>query len=330
MGTGKRIFLLAAVWLVLITSLHYWRNVRRVPVDTLRVGYLPITCHLLVPVSHAHLKGSDLAFEPVKFTSWPDMIEALKGGELDMTFILAPIAITLIKQGVPIKVVLLGHRDGTAVVVKKGLTSLGQLAGKTFAIPIRYSMQNLALRTLWRQAGLSLQELDAVEMAPPDMPSALASGGIWGYIVGEPYAAQAEMAGTGTVLYQMKDAWPGFISSVVVVNLDAMKRKGVKIKRLLNAFYAEARWIEHHRVEAAHFAADMYGLPEKLIRYVLTTPPDRVSYHNIMPKEREFQFIASLMVEEGLIDSVPSVSIVDTSWFDADLVKERMGWTEGR
>ncbi len=329
MTSGKQIFFYAFLWLVLITSLHYWRNVRSVSEETITVGYLPITCHLIVPVAHAHLKGSDLEFEAVKFTSWPDMIEALKGGELDMTFILAPIAITLIKQNIPIKIALLGHRDGTALVIRKDLLNLRQLVGKTVAIPIRYSMQNLALRNLWRQAGLSIKQLDSVEMAPPDMPSALASGGIWGYIVGEPYAAQAELAGTGKVLYQMKDVWSGFISSVAVVNLNSMKRKGDKIRHLLNAFYAEARWIQGHRQEAAHLGAEMYGLPEELLRYVLTTPPDRVSYDNILPREEEFQAIASLMVEEGLIDSAPSVTMVDKSWFDMDLVKERMGWSRG-
>ena len=321
-GPGKRILAAAVGWLLFITALHYWRNVRHLPASTLRVGYLPITCHLLVPVTYYHLKGTPQEFEPVKFTSWPDMIEALKGGDLDMTFILAPIAITLLRQRIPIEIVLLGHRDGTALVVRKGLHSLADLEGHPVAIPIRFSMQNLALRRLWRRAGLPLDRLDAVEMAPPDMPSALAAGGIWGYIVGEPYAAQAELAGTGRVLYQMKDAWPGFISSVVVVSKGALKRKGWKIRRLLNRFLAEARWIQAHRREAARMGARLYGLPLRLIQYVLTTPPDRVSYSDILPREEEFEGIARLMVEEGLIPAPPPPPLVNTDWLDRSLVEE--------
>ncbi len=324
LGPGKRIFLVAVIWLVAISALHYWQNVRHVPASTLRVGYLPITCHLLVPVTYYHLKGTPYEFEPIKFTSWPDMIEALKGGGLDMTFILAPIALTLLKQEIPVKIVLLGHRDGTALVVRKDLHSLADLADHTVAIPIRFSMQNLALRRLWRRAGLPMERLEALEMAPPDMPSALAAGGIWGYIVGEPYAAQSELAGTGKVLYQMKDAWPGFISSVVIVSEKALKAKGQRIKLLLNRFLAEARWIELHRRKAARMGARLYGLPTRLIEYVLTHPPDRVSYSDIMPKEKEFQEIAAIMVDEGLMESPPQGPLVDTSWYDEAIVKEAM------
>ncbi len=234
-----------------------------------------------------------------------------------MTFILAPIAITLREQGVPVKIVLLGHRDGTALVVGKasGIESIAGLEGKRVAIPIRFSTQNMELLTLCRQAHVDVRTMSIFELPPPDMPSALASGGIDAYIVGEPYAAQAELEGCGRVLAQMRDVAPGFISSVLIVRESVMHEQRARVVRLIRNFAAQAPWIESHRKEAADIGAEAYGLPPSLIEYVLLSSSDRVSYRDIIPKPGELGKIASDMVKLGLLPHVPSDNeLVDLSW----------------
>ena len=124
------------------------------------------------------------------------------------------------EQGVPVKIVYLGHRDGSEIVVRKSstATSLADLRGKTFAIPSRYSNQNLVLQKLLEDQGVALSDIEIVELPPPQMPSALAGGSIDAYFIGEPFAARAELDGTGRVLYYAKDIWPRFISCVLVVS----------------------------------------------------------------------------------------------------------------
>ena len=317
-----RFLLYAAAWLIFITLLHTWFGTEQVRTEpgkasVLKVGFLPITCHLLCPVAHARLQGSPDEFEAVKFTSWPDMIDAVRGGEIDMAFILAPIAITLREQGVPVKIVLLGHRDGTALVVSKasGINSVADLAGKRVAIPIRFSTQNMELLALCRKANVDIKTMSIFELPPPDMPSALASGGIDAYIVGEPYAAQAELAGSGRVLVQMRDAAPGFISSVLIVREPVMHEQHARVARLISHFAAQAPWIESHRKEAADMGAEAYGLPPSLIEYVLLSSKDRVSYRDIIPRPGELGEIASEMVKLGLLPHAPSGNeLVDISW----------------
>ena len=46
------------------------------------------------------------------------MKEAFISGYTDATFILAPLAMKLVEDGVPVKIVYLGHRDGTALMVR--------------------------------------------------------------------------------------------------------------------------------------------------------------------------------------------------------------------
>ena len=54
------------------------------------------------------------------FQGFPEMKEALISNRVQAAFIVAPMALALKAQGVPIKVVYLGHRYGSAVVVRKG------------------------------------------------------------------------------------------------------------------------------------------------------------------------------------------------------------------
>jgi NitT/TauT family transport system substrate-binding protein len=304
----------AAVWLLLITTLHLYGNYPS-DGDRLKIGFLPITCHLLLPVAMARVP--DMKIEALKFSSWPDMIEALKGGDLDGAFILAPIAMAMAGQGVPLKIVLLGHRDGTGLVVKNDgeIRDAGELAGKTVAIPIRYSDQNIALLRLLDQAHVDIKSVNIIEMPPPDMPSALASGAIEAYIVGEPYAAWSEINGSGKVLYQMKDFWPGFISSVLVMRNDVMREKRKEAVKFIRSVYRQGTWVEQHRRDAALICASFFGLSETLIEYVLEQPADRVSYNRLLPEPEELDEIGRLMRRYGLADRIPDgKEITDISW----------------
>src|SRR5208282_4975976 len=50
---------------------------------------------------------------------FPEIKEALISNKVQAAFIVAPLAIALAAQGVPTKIVYLGHRYGSAVVVRK-------------------------------------------------------------------------------------------------------------------------------------------------------------------------------------------------------------------
>ena len=114
----------------------------------LKVGFLPVTCHLTCPVTDFATRTSTAnRFESQRFTDFPTVVESVKGGRLDATFMIAPLAMKLREQGVPVKIVYLGHRDGSTVIVRKDLPaqSLRDLRGKTFAIPSKYSNQYLVI-----------------------------------------------------------------------------------------------------------------------------------------------------------------------------------------
>lgn len=242
-------------------------------------------------------------FESQRFTDFPTIADSIKAGRLDATFMIVPLAIKLREQGVPIKIVYLGHRDGSTVIVRKEdpAQDLRALRGKTFAIPSRYSNQYLVIRKLMGDQGVKPEEITFVEMAPPDMPVALAAKAIDAYFVGEPYAAKAELDGTGRVLYHVKDIWPHFISCCLVVTEKLIKERPETVRDLVRGIAESGEWAEINREEAARIAAPYYRQDEKLLRYVLTQPPDRVSYRMLTPTDQDLQQIHDMALKAGLI-----------------------------
>jgi len=291
--------------------------------ESLQVGYLPVTCHLTCPVTAYASETSRLTrFDSQRFTDFPTVVETLKSGRLDATFMIAPLAMKLKEQGVGVKIAYLGHRDGSTVMVRADLpaTSLRDLRGRVFAIPSKYSNQNLVIRKLLQEQGVKPEEIRFVEMPPPDMPGALASKAIDAYFVGEPHAARAELDGTGRVLYHAKDIWPRFISCVLVVTDRLIAERPSVVRDLVRGIAESGEWAENHRSEAATLVAPYFRQDEKLIRYVLMQPPDRVSYRMLTPDDTEMQKIADMGVEAGILERHLDVTgLVDRRFIPADI-----------
>ena len=152
--------------------------------------------------------------------------------------------------------------------------------------------------------GVKPDEIKFVELPPPDMPGALAAKAIDAYFVGEPHAAKAELDGTGRVLYHAKDIWPHFISCVLVVTEKLINEQPSIVADLVRGIAESGEWAETHRLEAAKVVAPYFRQDEKVVRYVLTQPPDRVSYRMLTPTDEEMQKIHDAAVGSGSVWSL--------------------------
>ncbi len=295
---------------------------------SLNVGYLPVTCHLTCPVTDFATRTSkDTRFDSQRFTDFPTMVESMKSGRLEATFMIAPLAMKLREQGVPVKILYLGHRDGSTVIVRKDLPAkdMRDLRGKVFAIPSKYSNQNLVIHKLMEDQGVKPDEIQFIEMPPPDMPGALAAKAIDAYFVGEPFAAKAELDGSGRVLYHAKDIWPQFISCVLVATEKVIKERPEVVKDLVRGIAESGEWAETHRLEAAKVAAPYFRQDEKVVRYVLTQPPDRVSYRMLTPTDEEMNKIHEMGLKAGILDKpIEMKDLIDRSFIPADIKAARI------
>lgn len=227
---------------------------------------------------------------------------------------IVPLAMKLRAQGVPVKICYLGHRDGSTVMVAKDSTArdLRDLRGKTFAIPSKFSNQNLVIRKLMEDQGVDPSEIRFVEMPPPDMPGALAVKAIDAYFIGEPHAARAELDGTGRVLYHAKDIWPKFISCCLVVTEKLIDEKPDVVRDLVRGIAESGEWAETHRLEAARIASPYFRQDERVVRHVLTQPPDRVSYRMLTPEDDEMERIMDMGLRAKVLEKrVPMSDLID-------------------
>ncbi|HYE21216.1 MAG TPA: ABC transporter substrate-binding protein [Tepidisphaeraceae bacterium] len=273
------------------------------------VGYIPVTCHLTCPVTNFINKAtdSDEMFKPMRFNGFPEIKEMFLSNRLEATFILAPLAMSLREQGVPIKIVYLGHRDGTALVVNKDSTvrRVEDLRGKKVAIPNRYSNQRIMLHRALKKRGMTLDDVILLEMSPPDMPISLQTGAVDAITSGEPFMAQTELDGYGRVLYQAKDEWPGFISCVLAVREDVIQTRRADVQALVDGIARSGKWIDQsmdNRMHAADVSATQYyNQDPKLLRHVLSKPVDRVRYSNLVVHRPDFEEIERLGIESGVL-----------------------------
>src|SRR3954466_8237005 len=287
--------------------------------QTLTVAFVPVTCHLTCPVTDYASKTTTTGtrFDALRFSDLPTIVEALKSKRLQAAFLTVPLAMKMREQGVPVKIACLGHRDGSQLVIRKEdpAHDLRDLRGKTIAIPNPFSNENFFMNKMMQDQGVKPEEIKFISMPPADMPAALATKSIDGFIVAEPYCAKAELEGYGRVLYYAKDIWPNYISCALVVHEDLIREHPEIVRDLVRGIADSGEWAERNREGAAKLVAPYFRQDEKLLRYVLTQPPDRVTYRNLNPTDEEMEKILEMGIALGfLTKQIPLSELMDRSF----------------
>jgi NitT/TauT family transport system substrate-binding protein len=342
MTAGKRIAFGLAAWILVVTVLHAFLNVNWAVLANdfvapgkrkLNVAYIPVTCHLACPVTDYISKFSEAGelFIPRMFQGFPEIKEALIANKMQAAFIVAPMAIALKAQGVGIRIVYLGHRYGSAVVVRKDgpVKTFPDLKGRTIAVPSRYSDERLIVFRVLKEFGMKPGDLKIVEMAPPDVTGALAAGAIDAFSMGEPFPSQAELGGYGRVLFHARQYWPDYMSCVLVAREDVIAARPEAIQTLVDGVARSGLWLEEgkpHRDQAADFVGRFYyNQNPKILRWALTNPLDRVMYTPLSPRRKDFDLVRDLMIETGVLDRpIEFDEYVDTRF--AEGAKEQVAW----
>ncbi len=301
-------------WLALITVSHYWLNIRQPEKEhVIRMGYMPVVTNLAAPLlDHVSKYDSKLRFKALKFSSFAEMAEALRNGNIEAAFIIAPLAVVLRQQGVDVKVVMIGNRHESTLVAKKSLKakSLKDLAGATIAVPMRYSGHNLCILREIEANGLE-GKIKIVEMNPPDMASALTSGALDAYFVGEPFAMQTVLGGDADVVAYAESFWPNFICNLLLVKNEWIDAKPQLVRSLVEMAVRSGLWAKKHPDQAAQIASGYWNQPVSLVQHALTVPQQRVCYERFVPKTCELQMIADLMVRFNLVQQADITGLID-------------------
>ena len=259
-----------------------------------------------------------------KFSGWPELKESFMSGRSKAVFLLAPLAMELADKGFGSKVVAVGHRSGAVIMVKTDSPhkSFKDLKGKRVAMPSRFAVDHLFIRKMLKKEGMSVSDIELVEMNPPDMPAALYAGAVSAFATGEPFGAVAEKAGYARVLYMTRDEWPNYICCVLTVREELIKNERARVQQLVNYVMSAGVWLSQtpNRDSAAEIAAGPRFFNQKpdVLKFVLSKPPDRVTYGDLSPVRAEFEEVMKLAVEARVIPRpVAYEKYVDESFMKA-------------
>ena len=304
-----RVTIIAIAWLLLISGAHYGLNYEHNRRIVVKMGYMPVITNMAAPLLDY---DSPIRFRAMKFASFAEMAEALRNNGIQAAFIIAPLSIVLRQQGEDVKVVYIGNRHESTLVARKELhaRTLEALVGRTIAVPMRYSGHNLLLHQLLAEDGLD-KKINIVEMNPPDMASALASGSLDAYFVGEPFAAQTLKFGSSSLLFRVEDVSPDFICNLLLVRQAFIQKRPQIVRSLVEAAVRSGLWAQHHTVEAAEIASRYWGQPVELVQYALNTPKNRIVFDRYIPMQDELQKMADLMVRFDLLEQADISGLID-------------------
>lgn len=300
----KRKIMTAFITLALGASLLTGCGKKQVEVsnaDSIKIAYLPITHSLAVLEEAQELENeTGVSVELVKFGSWPELLDALNSGKVDGASVLIELAMKSKQEGVGIKAVALGHRDGNVIITSNDINSVEDLKGKTFAIPHRQSSHNILLNEALAKGGLTVDDVNVTELAPTEMPSALASGQIDAYCVAEPFGAMGVAINAGKVLYSSEELWEDSICCGLVLTDKFIDSEPDKAKIFVDNYKKAGNGLDKEKAKAV---AEQYM---KQSDDVLDISLQWISYDNLEITEETYNTLVEKVKEYGLSDNPPA------------------------
>lgn len=278
--------------------------------NVIKIAYLPITHSLAVLQEAENLsEDSGLKVELVKYGSWPELMDALNSGQVDGASVLIELAMKSKEQGIDLKAVALGHRDGNVVVVSNKIKNAKDMKGKTFAIPHRQSSHYILLNQALAKGGLTVDDVKITELAPTEMPSALASGQIDGYCVAEPFGAVAVSTNSGKVLYRSEELWENSICCALVLNNSYIKKNPSEAKTFVEEYKKAGSQLT--KSEALTVANKYLNQSSDVLKLSLKW----ISFDNLSISKETYEELVKYVKKYKLSSNPPSYS----SFVDNDL-----------
>lgn len=277
--------------------------------NVITIGYLPIT-HALPVFEEAELLKAEAEQAPSsetptviklqKFSSWPDLTDALNAGKIDGASVLIELAMSAVSKGIGLKAVALGHKDGNVIVASNDIETPADLKGKTFAIPSTQSSHNILLEEMLRKNGMEREDINVVQLAPTEMPSSLVSGAIDAYCVAEPFGAQAISKDLGHVLYRSEELWQDSCCCALVLSDTFLQNRPGDVTFLIEKYYEGAAKIDYE--EALHLAENYLGQEES----VLETSLQWIRYQDLAISREAYESLAQKVKDYGINENPPT------------------------
>jgi NitT/TauT family transport system substrate-binding protein len=189
--------------------------------EVFRVGYMPISDHLLAMVTEHLFSEGKRSLLLKRYLSWSVLASDLRRGRLDAGFIMVPLAMHLFSSGVPLLHVMDAHHDGSslAVALHGRMQSLG--------LPAPHSTHRALLDRLAEKIP-ELQDLTTQFINPSYALASMRSNKIDSFFCAEPWGTKCSHEKLGQIFVRSKDIVPGHTCCILAVREEfALKRSDI-------------------------------------------------------------------------------------------------------
>ncbi|MDM9628317.1 aliphatic sulfonate ABC transporter substrate-binding protein [Rhizobium sp. S152] len=208
-----------------------------------------------------------------EFTSGPPLLEALGAGALDFgaTGDVPPLFAQAAGGQLYYVGTYRGSAAGSAILVRKDsdIKTIEDLKGKKVAFKRGSSAHNVTVKVL-RKGGLKIEDVEALDLAPPDAAAAFKNGSIDAWSIWDPYLAIAEADPDTRILTTAEGIVPSY--SYFLANSEFTDANGPVIVDVIDELAKVGRSAQDKLDDTVKELSEITGVPADVTRVSLTRP----------------------------------------------------------
>ena len=260
----------------------------------MKIGHIQITDHLSLGILKYQIQTGEVIpkyfeLKTLCMPGWNPVQKSLENGDIDGAFVLAPIAMDLFGFDIPIKLVLLAHKNGSIFVRSKNIAlddyeSLKELYKyKVIDIPHKMSIHNILAHKFLTELGLKPGVAGEgginvrFEVVPPiKMPEIMNKNEtVGGFIVAEPIGSNAIANGIAELQFVSGSVWENHPCCVVAMRDEFISKYPDAVYEFTSLLVQAGEFVEKNKDKAAKIAVDFLdpkqelGLTSSMLKKVL-------------------------------------------------------------
>lgn len=225
--------------------------------DNVKVAYVSIMnfAPLYVAIERGYMKEQKIEVDMQKVASGSEVMAFLAQGTQDVGAVgIQASSFNAFNKGFDLRVVasaaLQPQKDGpTVIVVRKDLKDLGKVKSIVDLKGMKVAIAGGPGTTgayfvgkALKEAGLTIKDIEIINLANPDMPLAFEKASVDAALVGPPYSEQILLGGKGVLLAQ--DIAPGAMTTVFMYSGKFIKEHSDVARRFMIALVKGSRAIQ--------------------------------------------------------------------------------------
>ncbi|MBU0993523.1 MAG: ABC transporter substrate-binding protein [Proteobacteria bacterium] len=288
----------------------------------MRIGHIQITDHLALGVLKHKIQTGEITpkyfeLETMRMPGWNPIQDHLEKGNIDGAFVLAPIAMDLFAFDVPIKLVMLAHKNGSGFVRSMNYDKTVYDSLKSFYkykvvdIPHKMSVHNMLAYKFLKDLGLKpgvpgKKAIDVrFEVVPPiKMPSIMKENeDVAGFMVAEPICTNAIAKGIGQMEFASSSLWDNHPCCVAAFREEFINEYTDAVYEFSSLIVEAGKMISEDKEKASEIAVNFLD-PEKTIGlttavlYKVLSEPKGIRMDDLYPVLEDLDKIQRYMHDE--------------------------------